>query len=125
MILQPPLEALEKGKCIGTASRKSRDDSTVEQSADFHGVRRHNRVPKRDLTVAAAGDGEPIPDFARLAAAEEARTVEDRHWFHAHPELAGREGETRAAVLKKLREIPGSDPERETLRAALSGIGLL
>ena len=55
MIFEPTLESLEKGKRIGTASRKSGDHPTVEQPADFHGVRLHDRVPERDLTVAAEG----------------------------------------------------------------------
>ncbi|MBN1824800.1 MAG: amidohydrolase [Candidatus Eisenbacteria bacterium] len=57
--------------------------------------------------VPAAAGEEILPDFARLAAAEEARAIEDRQWFHARPELAGREWETRAGVRERLSAIPG------------------
>jgi len=63
------------------------------------------------LFLAAGRGASPFaaerPDFAALAAAEEKRAVEERRFFHARPELAGRERETQAAVRGRLAAIPG------------------
>jgi len=49
----------------------------------------------------------PQPGFAELVARHETRTIADRRWFHAHPELSGREFETQARLRRDLQEIPG------------------
>lgn len=57
--------------------------------------------------AASAEERASLPDFVALAAGEEERAIADRRWFHRHPELAGREQETRAYLRDRLMEIPG------------------
>lgn len=47
------------------------------------------------------------PDFAILVAKHEVQTVADRRWFHANPELSGREYQTHAKLRRDLEKIPG------------------
>ncbi|MBM3320004.1 MAG: amidohydrolase [Candidatus Eisenbacteria bacterium] len=56
---------------------------------------------------AAAHAERNAPDFAAFVAKHEARAIEERRWFHAHPELALRETETRAHILAALAEFSG------------------
>jgi amidohydrolase len=50
---------------------------------------------------------EPLPGGAALVAKHEAATVADRRWFHANPELSGREFRTQAKLRQILTDIPG------------------
>jgi len=59
------------------------------------------------LPAAVAEETAHQPDFAALVAQHEERTIADRRWFHANPELSGREYGTQAKLRRDLQEIPG------------------
>lgn len=50
-----------------------------------------------------------LGDLDRIVEKHIDRTIEDRRWFHAHPELALREHETRAKIVEILSGVPGME----------------
>ncbi|MFH1278599.1 MAG: M20 family metallopeptidase [Candidatus Eisenbacteria bacterium] len=56
-----------------------------------------------------AGGALPLGGFDPLVEKHLARTLEDRRWFHAHPELALREHESRKRIVEALSRIPGME----------------